>query len=374
MSIGTTLSQAREAAGLSVAEVSARTRIRTPLIRAIEGDDFGACGGDFYARGHIRAIARIVGVDSRPLIDAYDGLDPGQRASEPAGIDDLFLPETPEAPGPEPAAEPPAASAQDAPAEEAATAVSPAAEAGDPAPAPRGKPGWQGRALAPLALLAVVALAVIGTGAYKLASGPSGHSAGTTAAGSPKAAVSAPRSSPVRQSSAATAPASPPASAEPTTQSPSPSSSPSPKPAPKKVTLTHVTPSGASADDNSGDASKALGGNEGDPWHTQWYTSSSFGNLKSGTGLTLTLPRTVSATGVTVKFADSGGSMQVKAGSSPGSLHTVASGSAGGTQTLSFSKTSARYIELWFTKLGTSSGGSYQIQVYDVSVSAQKSS
>lgn len=354
VSIGTTLSRARETAGLSVAEVSARTRIRTPLIRAIEADDFGPCGGDFYARGHIRAIARIVGVDSRPLIDAYDGLAPEQRASEAAGLDDLFLPEADADPGTEPAV---------AAAAGPATAPQPAAA---DEPTPRGKSRRKGAALVPLAVLAGVALAVIGTGAYQLASNSSSRSAAVAAAGTRPSAH--PTTAPVRQSATATAPASP-------SSTPSPrSSSPKPSPSPKKVTLTHVAPSGASADDNPGEASKALAGDYGDPWHTEWYTSPEFGNLKSGTGLTLTLPRRVTATGVTVKFADSGGSMEVKAGSSPGSLHTVASGSAGGTQTLSFSKTSARYIELWFTKLGTTSGGSNQIAVYDVSVSAQKSS
>lgn len=352
VSIGTTLSQAREAAGLSIAEVSSRTRIRTSLVRAIEADDFGPCGGDFYARGHIRAIARIVGVDSRPLIEEYDKLAPGQRASDPAGIEDLFLPAEGAAP------EPPAG-----PGSGPGPATAPQPAAGDAPPA-REKTRRKG-ALIPAAALAVVALAVIGTGAYRLASASAGHSAGITAA-SGMTPPPAPSKSPARQSATATP------SAKPATQSPS--ATPSPSKSPKKVTLTSVTPTGASADDNSGDASKALAGNSGDPWKTQWYTTASFGNLKSGTGLTLTLPRTLAVTGVTVKFADSGGSMQVKAGTSPDSLHTVASGSAGGTQTLSFPATSARYIELWFTQLGTTSGGSYQMAVYDVSVRAQKSS
>ena len=35
--------------------------IRKTIISGIEGDDYSACGGDFYTRGHIRAIARAVG-------------------------------------------------------------------------------------------------------------------------------------------------------------------------------------------------------------------------------------------------------------------------------------------------------------------------
>src|SRR5215467_5518632 len=72
MSIGATLAQARRDAGLSVAEVSQRTRIRETIIRGIEQDDYSACGGDFYARGHVRSIARAVGADPAALVGEYD--------------------------------------------------------------------------------------------------------------------------------------------------------------------------------------------------------------------------------------------------------------------------------------------------------------
>ena len=77
--IGGTLADARHQAGLTVAEVSAHTRIREALIRAIEQDEFHSCGGDFYARGHIRAIAAVVGADPQELISAYDAEHPAGR-------------------------------------------------------------------------------------------------------------------------------------------------------------------------------------------------------------------------------------------------------------------------------------------------------
>jgi cytoskeletal protein RodZ len=67
------LIHARAVAGMSVEEVSARTRIRAALIRRMEEDDFSAVGGAVYARGHIRGIARILGVDPEPIVAAYDG-------------------------------------------------------------------------------------------------------------------------------------------------------------------------------------------------------------------------------------------------------------------------------------------------------------
>ncbi|WTW94577.1 helix-turn-helix domain-containing protein [Streptomycetaceae bacterium NBC_01309] len=72
MSIGQTLADARTKAGLTVEQVSEVTRIRQPLVEAIERDDFAACGGDFYARGHIRSFAKAIDADPEPLLAEYD--------------------------------------------------------------------------------------------------------------------------------------------------------------------------------------------------------------------------------------------------------------------------------------------------------------
>lgn len=72
MSVGDALAEARRQVGLTIPQVSQRTRIRESIIRAIEQGDFSACGGDFYARGHIRSIASAVGLDPAPLISEYE--------------------------------------------------------------------------------------------------------------------------------------------------------------------------------------------------------------------------------------------------------------------------------------------------------------
>ncbi|MGW2252801.1 helix-turn-helix domain-containing protein [Kitasatospora sp. NPDC001660] len=81
-SIGRVLSAARIEARLTVDQVSAATRVRVPIVHAIEEDDFGRCGGDFYARGHIRSIARAVGVDGEDLVARYDAAHGGSPASK----------------------------------------------------------------------------------------------------------------------------------------------------------------------------------------------------------------------------------------------------------------------------------------------------
>jgi cytoskeleton protein RodZ len=70
--VGQVLTTARLAAELSVEEVGAETSVRVPIIEAIEQDDFSRCGGDFYARGHIRALARAVRADGGQLVAQYD--------------------------------------------------------------------------------------------------------------------------------------------------------------------------------------------------------------------------------------------------------------------------------------------------------------
>jgi hypothetical protein len=70
--IGPRFAAARQALGLSVDELADRTRIRPHVIEAIEVDDFSACGGDFYARGHLRTLARVLGVDGTPVLAVYD--------------------------------------------------------------------------------------------------------------------------------------------------------------------------------------------------------------------------------------------------------------------------------------------------------------
>ena len=70
--IGPELAAARTRVGLSVDELAERTRIRPHVIESIEVDDFAPCGGDFYARGHLRTLARVLGKDPAPLVASFE--------------------------------------------------------------------------------------------------------------------------------------------------------------------------------------------------------------------------------------------------------------------------------------------------------------
>ena len=77
---------------MTVTQVGQRTCIRETIIRGIERNDFSGCGGDFYARGHIRSIAQAVNIDPEPLIAEYDATIGAPRAISAA---DVFQPVTP---------------------------------------------------------------------------------------------------------------------------------------------------------------------------------------------------------------------------------------------------------------------------------------
>jgi Helix-turn-helix domain len=90
--IGEVLAEARVQAGLTLVEVSQRTRIRETIIRGIEADDYSACGGDFYARGNIRSIARAVGADPEPLIHEYDEVHRAPGVLSAVSLEELVTP------------------------------------------------------------------------------------------------------------------------------------------------------------------------------------------------------------------------------------------------------------------------------------------
>jgi cytoskeletal protein RodZ len=92
VSIGDALVAARRQAGLTITQVSQRTCIRETIVRGIERGDYSACGGDFYARGHIRSIGRAVGLDPEELIREYDATE---VPPPPITAADVFQPFTP---------------------------------------------------------------------------------------------------------------------------------------------------------------------------------------------------------------------------------------------------------------------------------------
>ncbi|HZC61601.1 MAG TPA: helix-turn-helix domain-containing protein [Streptosporangiaceae bacterium] len=338
MSIGETLAEARHQSGLSVAQVSEQTRIRPPIIRSIEADDYEACGGDFYARGDIRSIAEVVGTDAEPLIHEYD--------------------QAHRAPGPV-----------------AATSLDELLE--------RSRPQWHRRPGFMLVFGLAAIVIVLGFVGYRImgspGSGPAlpvaadGNASATPAAngagGSPAAAGSA----------RATAGSSAPAAARSAQATASPPG-PTPAPAPVQEVRAHtMAPASAAAfgsngtGDHSQDAHLAIDGVRGTAWRTDWYTTAEFGNLYSGTGLLLDMGRPVTVTGIRVTLGPAAGArFQIRVGGQPslGALRPVARWAGpGGIVRLGLSQPArGRYVLVWFTKLPQDSAGTYRAAIYGIGV------
>lgn len=81
------LKAAREAAGLTVEQVSNKTNIRAGVIEDLEKNSVEVCGGIAYARGHIRSIARVIKADGDLLVAAIEA---AQNIESTKIIDQLY--------------------------------------------------------------------------------------------------------------------------------------------------------------------------------------------------------------------------------------------------------------------------------------------
>jgi cytoskeletal protein RodZ len=72
MTLGSLITQARKSAGLSIDDLSESTNIRGALLRDIESNNFVNCGGETYARGHLRNLALKLGVDPQVFLTAFE--------------------------------------------------------------------------------------------------------------------------------------------------------------------------------------------------------------------------------------------------------------------------------------------------------------
>lgn len=68
-SCGARLKSARERAGLSHADVSARLKMPTRVVQALEDGDLARIGAPVFVRGQLRSYARLLGVDLEPELD-----------------------------------------------------------------------------------------------------------------------------------------------------------------------------------------------------------------------------------------------------------------------------------------------------------------
>jgi hypothetical protein len=319
VSIGEALAQARRQAGLTVTQVGQRTRIRETIIKEIEGDDYSACGGDFYARADIRSIARAVGADPEPLIREYDTTRLGPQPI-PEDVTDPLTPIRVRE---------------------------------------RRRLNW----IAVLVVVLVVVVVGFGFVAYHFLAG-SRHAT---------SAALRDRSHPVTHHHASHGGPTP---------TPTPVPKTTTRGAVPARTLTPAGavafgPHGTGRGDNGDRARLAIDGSPATAWHTDWYATAHFGNLYPGTGLLVDMgrPVTITAAQITLGRANGAG-FQLRVGAAPSlaALPPVASAAnAGGVVRLRLTPPAhGRYVLIWFTSLPPDPAGTFQASVYDLRLEGQE--
>ena len=80
--IGDKLKSAREAKGLSIADIEKATKIQSRYLEAIEKNEFDKLPGDFYVRAFICQYAQVVGLDGKELLSDYHDDVPEAKPDE----------------------------------------------------------------------------------------------------------------------------------------------------------------------------------------------------------------------------------------------------------------------------------------------------
>ena len=142
----------------------------------------------------------------------------------------------------------------------------------------------------------------------------------------------------------------------------------------KPVSAASFDPYGDGLGENNGLAYLAIDRNPATAWHTEWYASADFENIKPGTGLLLDMGRTVTISSIRILLGGiPGADFQVRVGavaSSLADLHSVARATdAGGQVSLRLTRPArGHYVLIWFTQLPPAASGTFQASIYNVSL------
>lgn len=83
---GLLLKQKRESLGLSQKQIAGRLRLRVAIVEALEQDNFNIDKVTTFTRGYVRSYAKVVGLEERVILDAYDKYC-GVRTETPFDLD-----------------------------------------------------------------------------------------------------------------------------------------------------------------------------------------------------------------------------------------------------------------------------------------------
>jgi len=158
-----------------------------------------------------------------------------------------------------------------------------------------------------------------------------------------------------------------------------------PKPVPppavhtlKPVSAVSFDPYGDGRAENNQLAPLAIDASSATAWHTSWYASAHFGNLKLGTGLLLDMGREVTIKDAVLTLGSTpGADLQLRVGNATHSLQDLRpvanAANAGGQVRLRLAGPAhARYVLIWFTSLPPDTTGTFRASVYSVKLEGSR--
>ncbi len=83
---GKTLRAAREAKGLSVGQVAEQTHMMVQTVEGLENENFDKIVAPIYGRGFVKLYCEAVGLDPKPMIDAFMAIYSDRHAAGAKGL------------------------------------------------------------------------------------------------------------------------------------------------------------------------------------------------------------------------------------------------------------------------------------------------
>ena len=83
---GKTLRAAREAKGLTTGQIAERTHMMVQTVEGLENENFSKIVAPIYGRGFVKLYCETVGLDPKPMVDAFMAIYSDHRAPNPAPI------------------------------------------------------------------------------------------------------------------------------------------------------------------------------------------------------------------------------------------------------------------------------------------------
>ncbi|VEG28792.1 murein biosynthesis integral membrane protein MurJ [Actinomyces howellii] len=132
-----------------------------------------------------------------------------------------------------------------------------------------------------------------------------------------------------------------------------------------------VDPDGVS-DEHAYEVANVFDGDPSTQWSSQYYSTSAFGNIKTGLGVALTLEQAATVSGIEIQGTGEGGHVQIRATTpeDPAGGTLLAEGSfASGTTTLTFSApTTTQSVVVWVTSLPRAADGDWKATISEITL------